>query len=416
MNPSLLPADPENLAISDYDYPLPQNRIADYPLQERDASKLLCYRNGIISETRFRNVASLIPANSLMIFNDTRVVEARLLFQKPTGARIEIFCLEHGPAYPDVSKAMVEQGQVTWKCLVGNAASWTPGLKLEKKITVSLGQIVLQAELLEKLKDHFIIKFSWSPHELPFAALLHEAGLIPLPPYIKRETESADAERYQTIYANASGSVAAPTAGLHFTAAVEQQLDEKKIQRDYVTLHVGAGTFKPVKTTLVNDHEMHAEWISVSGSTIASIYEHLHKHITVVGTTSFRTLESLYWIGVKLLTNPSAVHDTAADIEQWVAYGKYPSVTTEAALEAVLEWMNKNKLDVLSAKTSLLVTPGYQVRIPHALVTNFHQPKSTLLLLVAALIGEDWKNIYRYALDHEFRFLSYGDGCLLFRP
>ncbi|MEP7258679.1 MAG: S-adenosylmethionine:tRNA ribosyltransferase-isomerase, partial [Flavitalea sp.] len=395
---------------------LPPDRIAAYPLAERDASKLLVYRDGVISASAFTHLAALIPSHSLMIFNDTRVVEARLLFQKPTGARIEIFCLEHGPAYPDISKAMVEQGQVTWKCLVGNAASWTPGLILEKKINRLSGPIILHAELSEKLKDHFLVNFSWSPAELTFAALLHEAGLIPLPPYIKRKAESDDAERYQTIYAHDPGSVAAPTAGLHFTPALEQQLEEKNIQRDYVTLHVGAGTFKPVKTALVSDHEMHAEWISAPRKTIENIYTHLHKHITAVGTTSFRTLESLYWIGVKLAANPSAVHDTAPAIEQWIAYGNYPSLTTEAALETVLKWMDKNKLDTLSAKTSLLAMPGYHVRIPHALITNFHQPKSTLLLLVAALIGEEWKNVYRYALDHEFRFLSYGDGCLLFRP
>jgi S-adenosylmethionine:tRNA ribosyltransferase-isomerase len=311
---------------------------------------------------------------------------------------------------------MSQKGRVTWICLIGGASKWKPGQLLEKRMQANGQNIVLQARYLGKEKDSFSIELSWTPDSLTFAEVLHVAGNIPLPPYIKRSVEETDSERYQTIYANTEGSVAAPTAGLHFTDAVFDQLNSKQIQREYVTLHVGAGTFKPVKSDTMSDHPMHAEFIDVSTSTIERLLQYLDKQITVVGTTSLRTLESLYWLGVKTSHQPGLPLDDLV-VHQWDPYelnGK--PVAARTALENLLQYLQTKRLDRIITKTSLLIAPGYSFQIPKALVTNFHQPQSTLLLLVAAFVGNDWRKIYSYALEKDFRFLSYGDGCLLFRP
>jgi S-adenosylmethionine:tRNA ribosyltransferase-isomerase len=346
-----------------------------------------------------------------MLFNNTRVVEARLLFQKPTGGVIEIFCLEPHDQYTDITSAMLQQKKILWKCLVGGASKWKPGQILEKKIITGHHKITLEGKYIEKKPDHFIIELSWSPQDLSFAELLHFTGAVPLPPYIKRKPGSNDAERYQTIYAHHDGSVAAPTAGLHFTSSIFEKFKEKNIQTDFVTLHVGAGTFKPVKSEKMNEHEMHAEFIDVPKKTIENILKNISNTIIAVGTTSLRTIESLYWTGVKLVTG---YEQKAIEITQWEVYDDLPrDISPVMALQSLLDWMGKNKLERLITKTRIIIAPGYKTNIVSALVTNFHQPNSTLLLLVAALIGEDWKKVYDYALANNFRFLSYGDGCLL---
>jgi S-adenosylmethionine:tRNA ribosyltransferase-isomerase len=405
---------PKNISIKNFTYGLPEEKIAKFPLAERDASKLLIYKNKKISESIYNNIAEYIPANSLLVFNNTKVVEARILFQKNTGAFIEIFCLEPHEKYADVSSAMMQQGKVWWKCLVGGASKWKPGQLLQKEIFFADKKLSLSATYIEKQTDYFIIDLSWLPLELSFAEVLHHAGLIPLPPYIKREVEELDSERYQTIYALHDGSVAAPTAGLHFTKNIFEQLAVKHIRKEFVTLHVGAGTFKPVKSETLESHIMHAEFIEVSVSAINTILDNAG-NIFSVGTTSLRTIESLYWLGVKAISNPDiTINDLI--INQWDTYElQAGAVYAKNALEALLIWMKKNQLQKLITKTQLLITPGYNFKIINGLITNFHQPQSTLLLLVAALVGDDWKKIYEYALNNNFRFLSYGDGCLLFR-
>ncbi len=409
--------DPRNISINDYTYSLPEERIAKYPLAERDASKLLIYEEGVISEDAYKNIAYHIPEKSLLVFNNTKVVEARLLFQKLTGGIIEIFCLEPHEQYADITSAMLQKGKVLWQCLVGGVSKWKQGQVLEKRIQQDGQEIILRAAYIEKRNDSFIIELSWSPNELSFAEVLHHAGAIPLPPYIKRAVEEADSERYQTVYAQADGSVAAPTAGLHFTENIFNSLKEKNIQTDFVTLHVGAGTFKPVKSNTMQEHDMHAEWIDVSKATIENILKNLDNNIIAVGTTSLRTIESLYWLGVKQLAvgSKQPTYDSFRILSQWEAYelaGK--NITVKKALESLLQWMDKNNMDRLVTKTQILIAPCYPFKIVKGLVTNFHQPQSTLLLLVAALIGEDWRKVYGYALQNDFRFLSYGDGSLLY--
>jgi S-adenosylmethionine:tRNA ribosyltransferase-isomerase len=411
---------PQKISIQDYTYSLPDHRIANFPLVERDASKLLIYKEGKISESIFRNIPEQIPENSLLVFNDTKVAEARLLFQKPTGGIIEIFCLAPHEEYNDITTAMLHKEKVFWHCLVGGASKWKKGQTLGKKILNGDQAIILKANYIEKKPDSFIIELSWSPSDQSFAEVLHAAGAIPLPPYIKREAEKSDSERYQTVYANEVGSVAAPTAGLHFTENIFKQLREKKIQTEFVTLHVGAGTFKPVKSETMQDHNMHAEWIDVSRTAIDNILKNLDKNIVAVGTTSLRTIESLYWLGLKKLAIGSSEPD---ELYQWEAYKlAEKNVSAKDSLQFLLDWMDKNKMGRLITKTQILIAPGYQFKIVNGLITNFHQPQSTLLLLVAAFIGNDppagqagWRNVYTHALQNEFRFLSYGDGCLLWR-
>lgn len=403
---------PKDISILDFTYDLPDERIASYPSPERDASRLLVYDHGKITETVYRNIAGHLPENALLIFNNTKVVEARILFQKQTGAFIEIFCLEPAEGYPDISTAMAQKETVRWKCLIGGASKWKKGQILEKKIESADAAIILRAAYIEKQIDSFIIEFSWQPVALSFAEILHYAGLIPLPPYIKRAAERSDAERYQTIYARQEGSVAAPTAGLHFTDGIFSKLDEKNIRREFVTLHVGAGTFKPVKSETLETHEMHREFIEVSVPVIEKIIDR-QDCIIPVGTTSLRTIESLYWLGLKTILHPQIPVDSLA-LNQWDAY-ELPAkgISTREALQSLLDSLKQQKLNRLIAGTQLLIAPGYSFKVGKGLITNFHQPGSTLLLLVAALIGDDWKKVYQYALNNQFRFLSYGDGCLL---
>ncbi|WP_026764009.1 S-adenosylmethionine:tRNA ribosyltransferase-isomerase [Sediminibacterium salmoneum] len=442
---------PSNLHIEDFNYELPNEKIAKYPLEQRDQSKLLIYGapqfsetaepnsgetgpvsgNGIsIRESVYANIADELPQGSLLVFNDTKVVEARLLFQKPTGGIIELFCLEPSDQYGDITTAMLQKGSVQWKCLVGGAKKWKEGAVFLEVAASEHSQdsfdrpnpqkpLKIFANKVEILSDCFLIEFSWEPAALSFAEVLHLAGDIPLPPYLNRETEESDKERYQTIYAKHDGSVAAPTAGLHFTSSVFEKLAKKNIHKGYVTLHVGAGTFKPVKAAQMKDHEMHAEFIDVNRATIEQLLAHVALGIIAVGTTSLRTLESLYWIGVKTLRNPSIA---AADLQvsQWEPYGGADSenntakvYTAEESLTALLHWMQQNNADRIITKTQIIIAPGYIFRIIRALVTNFHQPQSTLLLLISAIVGDDWRSIYDYALKHEYRFLSYGDGSIL---
>lgn len=405
---------PKNISISDYTYDLPEEKIAKYPLAERDASKLLVYKEGNITEDIYKNIDSHLSSDSLVVFNNTKVIEARILFQKPTGGVIEIFCLEPHEQYADISAAMMQQKKVFWKCLVGGASKWKRGQVLEKRIAVA-SEITLRAVYTEKRTDHFIIELSWTPVNMNFAEILHQTGAIPLPPYIKRKPEESDNVRYQTIYAHRDGSVAAPTAGLHFTESIFAKLEKKNIQPDFVTLHVGAGTFKLVKSETMETHEMHTEFIDVSLNTIENILQYISKGIVAVGTTSLRTIESLYWLGVKI-SGQSAVSgmQPAVELYQWDAYDMDDkNMSSKEALESLLAWMKKNKMERLLTKTQIIIAPGYKLRIANGLITNFHQPNSTLLLLVAAITGNNWRNIYNYALQNEFRFLSYGDGCLL---
>jgi len=405
---------PKNISIFDFTYQLPENRIARFPLGERDASKLLVYQRGNITEDVYSNIAEHLPKNAFLVFNDTRVIEARLLFRKPTGGVIEIFCLEPHEKYADITTAMSQKGRVFWKCLIGGASKWKKGQVLEKKIEYGAAPVVLlQANYIEKRNDYFIIEFSWMPVERSFAEILHCAGLIPLPPYIKREVEEKDAERYQTIYASHHGSVAAPTAGLHFTDAIFKKFTEKNMRCDFVTLHVGAGTFQPVKAGTLEQHVMHGEFIGVSVETIERIIDNIDNTIIAVGTTSLRTIESLFWLGLKIILQPQIEKESLV-IDQWDIYElQADGIQVKESLQALMDWLIQRKTDKLITKTHMLIAPGYQFKIIKSLVTNFHQPQSTLLLLVAALIGNGWKDVYQYALENNFRFLSYGDGCLL---
>ena len=403
--------DPRKINIHDYSYVLPEEKIAKYPLPERDTSKLLVYRKGNITSDFYYNISHHLTANSLMVFNNTRVVEARLLFQKPSGGVIEVFCLEPAGKYSDITSGMSQQGTVLWKCLIGGASKWKYGMTLEKKVSFETGELILFAKIVERNTDSFIIELSWQPESFSFAEVLHFAGAIPLPPYIKREVEESDRERYQTIYAIESGSVAAPTAGLHFSDKIFKTLELKNIRREYITLHVGAGTFKQVKSETMADHEMHAEFFEVQKEFIASLL--FAKDVIAVGTTTARTLESLYWLGVKLSINPS-LNEEEMKLQQWEAYELPQDVPADEAISSLINWMERKQIQVLITKTSLLIAPGYKLRVIHALVTNFHQPQSTLLLLVAAVAGPQWKKIYDFALQNDFRLLSYGDGCLIY--
>jgi len=401
---------PKHLSISNFSYYLPENRIAKYPLPERDASRLLIYNHGKITEGVYKNLDSYIPSNSLLVFNDTRVIEARLLFQKSTGGIIEIFCLEPHERYPDITVSMMQSSRVLWLCLIGGASKWKHGQVLEKKIKQKNKEIILQAKYVEKRPDSFVIEFSWNDDSLLFADVLHDAGTVPLPPYIKRKAEKSDAERYQTIYAHYEGSVAAPTAGLHFTEHVLAKLKSKNIKIDFVSLHVGAGTFKPVTAETMEEHPMHTEFISISKNTVENILHNLEGNIIPVGTTSLRTIETIYWLGVKLRSGDK----DNLTITQWDPYEMANNgISSKEAIEILLDFMTAKDMDRLITKTQILIAPSYKAKIANALITNFHQPRSTLLLLVAALIGNDWRKVYDYGLKNNFRFLSYGDGCLL---
>mgnify|MGYP006284172515 CR=1 FL=1 len=430
MNPdkSIHPA-PQDIDINDYVYLLPEERIAKFPLAERDASKLLCYRGGAIDHTVFRDLPAVLPAGALLLFNNTRVIHARLPFRRATGARIEVFCLE--PIEPAVHPlSLSSEGPVTWKCLIGNNKKWKER-ELSLSIETPAGAVRLFAERLERIEDAFAVRFRWDHSGISFGELLHYAGLIPLPPYLKRDNTPADEERYQTVYARHEGSVAAPTAGLHFTDRVLEALDRRGIERAFVTLHVGAGTFQPVKTDRLEAHHMHEEQIAVPRRVIATLLQAVRdgRPIIPVGTTSMRTLESLYWMSWKAESGKrkSEVGKRKAEggsrkaeggkrnfrLSQWAPYTLSGDRTAAEALEELLAALDRQGLDMLRAPTQLLIAPGYSFRLSSGLITNFHQPRSTLLLLIAALVGDDWRRIYEYALQHDFRFLSYGDSSLL---
>jgi len=400
---------PGHIRISAYHYALPEERIARFPLPQRDQSKLLVYRQGEISEKRFSSLPDLLPANSLLMFNNTRVIQARLHFRKETGALIEIFCLE--PVLPANYVLNFQQTtQVEWLCMVGNLKKWKEE-PLHRQLQVKGKELTLTATRIGPEGTSHRIHLEWNDPDTTFADILEFFGELPIPPYLNRETEEADKETYQTVYSRIQGSVAAPTAGLHFTPEVFDRLREKGITREELTLHVGAGTFRPVKSEEIAGHEMHREFISVSRSTIETLLRHRAGAIAV-GTTSVRTLESLYHIGVKLRHHPDATEEEL-QVKQWQPYETTPALTPEEALEEVLRYMDRNQLDTLHTGTQIIIAPGYTYRIVKGIITNFHQPQSTLLLLVSAFVGTDWKKIYKYALDHDFRFLSYGDSSLL---
>ncbi len=403
--------DPRHISIKDFTYHLPEDKIALHPLPERDTSRLLIYKNGTLDEDLYSNIAYHLPMESLLVFNNSKVINARIRFKKNSGAVIEIFCLEPYDLANEYSSSMNKTGNVQWKCFVGGAAKWKEK-ELVKKLIINNDELIISAVLVEKLADAFVVEFSWEPAEYSFAEVVELAGDIPLPPYIKRDTDIADTGRYQTIYAKHDGSVAAPTAGLHFTEAVFKKLSDRSIEKEYVTLHVGAGTFKPVKAATMKEHEMHAEWIDVGVDTIRKIL--LKKDdIIAVGTTSLRTLETLYWLGVKTFLDPKIIK---LKLHQWDVYESpllNTAIPVEGAFQSLINWMEARKLQRIFTQTQLLITTGYQFKIAKALITNFHQPQSTLLLLVAAAVGNDWKKIYNYALEHDFRFLSYGDGNLI---
>ena len=388
--------------IADYNYPLPDERIAKYPLSERDHSKLLVYKDGQVSEDRFFNVGNYIAPDSLLIYNNTRVIQARLEFHKPTGARIEVFCLE--PLVPhDYQLSLGSTTGCTWKCMVGNAKKWHEEA-VELKIEKGELKITLRAYKEQVLGNTFAVRFEWDEENVSFAEILDAAGELPIPPYLNRKTEASDLKTYQTVYSRIKGSVAAPTAGLHFTEKVLTDLHRKGIETDEVTLHVGAGTFLPVKTADANEHTMHTEIIAVPRETIEHILSKLGK-IVAVGTTSMRTLESLYFIGCS----------QSASVAQFDPYEKDYTLSAEEALQALLNWMDATGQETLHAETQIMIKPGYTFHIVDQLITNFHQPQSTLLLLVSAFVGGDWHTIYNYALSHDFRFLSYGDSSILNR-
>lgn len=405
---------PKNLSISEFDYSLPEEKIAVYPLEKRDQSKLLIYKNGIISEDIYQNIAGYIPHNSFLVFNDTKVIKARILFQKKTGAVIEIFCLEPYEKIKDYAVILQQKNSIRWKCMIGGAGKWKEKY-LEKPILVDGKKIILKASLVEKLSDAYVVELSWSS-DYSFAEIIEKAGETPLPPYLKRKAEESDAERYQNIYSAHEGSVAAPTAGLHFTKEIFSSFREKTIDTGFITLHVGAGTFKPVKSEKMEQHEMHAEWIDVSRQFIEQLIHHISRGVICVGTTSVRTIESLYWMGLKTKINPE-IEIEDLPIKQWDVYEAdfaNSACSPEEALKALLHFLENKRITCIFIQTQIIIAPGYQFRIAKGMITNFHQPKSTLLLLVAAMVGIDWKKIYDYALTHDFRFLSYGDGCLIY--
>ncbi|WP_455255976.1 S-adenosylmethionine:tRNA ribosyltransferase-isomerase [Porphyromonas sp.] len=400
---------PQEIQIADYDYPLPDERIAKYPLADRSSSKLLRYQAGEIEEFTFRDLPRLLPEGAVLVRNNSKVIRARLLFHKDSGARIEIFCLD--PAIPtSYELSLGERHRCSWHCLIGNAKRFKEGTQLTRLLhREGQGEVMLTAERGEE----GVIHFSWDNDAYTFGELLELMGILPIPPYLGRETEEQDLTTYQTVYAETEGSVAAPTAGLHFTPAVFEELRAQGTPVLDVTLHVGAGTFRPVKADHIGDHEMHAELISVSRSTLLSLREHIGQ-IIAVGTTSVRTLESLYHLAITLRRQPDTP-PTALHVEQWLPYeeGTDEELTTEEALDTLLSYLDAQGEDTLVFPTSIIIAPSYRYRVIRGMVTNFHQPHSTLLLLIAALISDDWHRVYDWALTHDFRFLSYGDSSLL---
>lgn len=401
--------DTRHIKISDYNYPLPDERIAKFPLPARDQSKLLVYRHGEVSESVFTSLPDYIEPGELMIFNNTKVIQARLHFRKETGALIEIFCLE--PVQPnDYALNFQQTSHSAWLCMIGNLKKWKEG-PLHREMTVKGKPLTLTATRGECHGTSHWIDFTWNNPEVTFADILEMFGKLPIPPYLNRETQESDKETYQTVYSKIKGSVAAPTAGLHFTQRVLDALQKKGADLEEVTLHVGAGTFKPVKSEEIEGHEMHTEYISVSRQTIEKLMAHGGRAVAV-GTTSVRTLESLYYIGATISLNPDASQEEL-HVSQWQPYDTHPSLTVTEALQHISDYMNRHQIDALHTSTQIIIAPGYDYKIVKKMITNFHQPQSTLLLLVSAFVKGDWHTIYDYALAHDFRFLSYGDSSLL---
>ncbi len=418
--------DTKHIRISDYNYPLPDERIAKFPLAQRDHSKLLLYRHGEVSEDHFFNLPSHLPEDALLVYNNTRVIQARMHFRKDTGALIEVFLME--PALPADYEQMFQQtSRCSWLCMVGNLKKWKEGA-LRRSFEIKGHQLTLSATMdrtrsAEKAGGtNYWVDFEWDNSEVNFADILEAVGELPIPPYLNRETQESDKKTYQTVYSKIKGSVAAPTAGLHFTDSVLKAIDQRGITRDEVTLHVGAGTFRPVKSEEIVDHNMHTEYIVVHRHTIDNLLSHNCSAIAV-GTTSVRTLESLYYIGAKLVANAQATEDDL-HVMQWEPYDQPHNdeglllhngnaITVREALEAIVDYMDRDGIDALHTGTQIIIAPGFRYKIVKMLITNFHQPQSTLLLLVSAFLGGDWRKVYDYALGHDFRFLSYGDSSLL---
>lgn len=399
----------KEIQIKDYNYDLPDERIAKFPKAERDQSKLLIYDKGIISEDSFQNLTDYLPDNALMVFNNTKVIQARLYFRKDTGALIEVFLLE--PACPtDYEQMFQVSGKCSWGCLIGNLKKWKGG-RLTRNVTHDGREITISVDRKGEFGTGHLVDFEWNDDSLTFAEIIDAIGELPIPPYLNRDTEESDKVTYQTVYSKIKGSVAAPTAGLHFTDKVLADIDNHGIEREEITLHVGAGTFKPVKSENISGHEMHTEAVCVSKDTLQKIISHNAEAIAV-GTTSVRTLESLYYIGAKIKDNPEIAMEDL-HVYQWEPYETNTNITALEAINTILYWMEKNNQTMLHASTQIIIAPGYDYKIVKMLITNFHQPQSTLLLLVSAFVKGDWKNIYNYALTHDFRFLSYGDSSLL---
>jgi S-adenosylmethionine:tRNA ribosyltransferase-isomerase len=399
---------PQDIRIDQYDYSLPDEKIAKFPLPERDSSKLLVWKNRQIQESNFRHISDFLPENSLLVFNNTRVFHARMYFRKPTGALIEIFCLE--PYFPaDYAQAFSQTSVCEWKCLTGNAKRWKTGAL---SADLADGKTVLTAEKLSSNGETHIVRFSWNNSNLTFANIVDLIGELPVPPYLNRKAEESDKTTYQTVYARIKGSVAAPTAGLHFTRQIFESLKNRNIETAEVTLHVGAGTFKPVKSPTLADHEMHSEIFSVSRQTVEKLIAY-ENNIYAVGTTSVRTLESLYFLAAFLQSHPNADPDSLF-ISQWTPYNTAQQLHS-SGLKPLLDYLVNHSLTALTAHTQILIVPGYEFKIISGMITNFHMPKSTLLLLISAFTGENWREIYDYALKNRFRFLSYGDSSLLLK-
>ena len=401
---------PSELAIADFTYDLPEERIALYPLAQRDASKLLVYKGGQISETVFSDLPNQLPQHSFLVFNETRVISARLFFENRNKKRIELFCLEPAEGLGTPYQGLERTGAVRWKCMVGHLKSWK-----EEILQLVAGDVQVQAKKIAREGALVDIEFSWTPAEYNFAQVLEICGQLPIPPYLNRATEESDTQQYQTVYSRKEGSVAAPTAGLHFTSEVFKALEEKEIQVSQLVLHVGAGTFQPVKAEKIADHHMHAEYIEVSRQLIKRLLDTAEELVIAVGTTSLRSLESLYWMGCKVVRTTN-ISIEELEVQQWEAYsGDYTGISKSQSLKALLRWMNEHDLETLVCKTRILIAPPYDLKIAAGIITNFHQPQSTLLLLIAAVIGNNWRAVYDYALAHDFRFLSYGDSSLLLK-
>lgn len=401
--------DTKHIRIKDFNYDLPESRIAKFPVAQRDHSKLLIYDKGKVSEDVFYNITDYLPKGSLMIFNNTRVIKARIHFRKETGAIIEVFLLE--PAEPaDYEQMFQTNGSCSWLCLVGNLKKWKEGA-LKRVFDIKGTQVTLTAIYRQEHGTSHWIDFAWDNKDITFADILENVGELPIPPYLKRDTQESDKVTYQTVYSKIKGSVAAPTAGLHFTEDVLKAIDDKGIEREELTLHVGAGTFKPVKSEEIAGHNMHTEYICVLKSTLKKLIEH-NACAVAVGTTSVRTLESLYYVGVRLSKNPD-LKEEQLHIDQWEPYETQTDLSPVEALQNIVDYLDRNGQNSFHGSTQIIIAPGYEYKIVKMLVTNFHQPQSTLLLLVSAFVHGDWKTIYDYALSHDFRFLSYGDSSLL---